>query len=82
MIIDLAVEYDSERAVLVEDRLAAAGHVNDAESPHAECAAGGYEVPVGIWPAVEDCVAHLSNGDVSRLQAKRETCEPSDATHG
>ena len=36
MVVDLAVEHDDDRAILVEDRLLASGDVDDAQAAHAE----------------------------------------------
>ena len=58
IVVDLAVVDDGDRAVLVVDRLLAAGDVDDGEPPHREADAGLEVKAVAIGPAMGDCVVH------------------------
>jgi hypothetical protein len=97
VVVDLAVEDDPDRAGLVVDRLAAAGKVDDAQSPHAQADARLHVDSLVVRPPVPDDFAHAVNEVelvllARRLAAKgddrrvRETCYPahirSSSMHG
>ena len=58
VVVDLPVEDDHLRAVFVEDRLATAAQVDDAESAHAEADGALYVQPLVVGPAVRYRGAH------------------------
>ena len=57
-IVDLAIEDHADGLVLVEDRLAASGKVDDGEPPHAQRDAVAKVQPFRIRPAMDDRRAH------------------------
>ena len=54
IVIDLAVEHDPDRSVLVRDRLLARLQVDDAQAAHPQGDAILHVKPVAIWPAMGD----------------------------
>src|SRR5688572_9880579 len=81
VVVDLAVEDDPDRAVLVRDRLLAAFEIDDAEAPHAERDAFADVDAFLIGAAVHDGPAHPAD----LLLEDRRAVPPHDtgnATHG
>ncbi len=84
VVVDLAIEDDADRAVLVPDRLRAALEIDDAEPPHAE------REPVrrrevrarAVRPAVDDPAEHLAEQALRFRLGKRTIDESCDAAHG
>src|SRR5262245_19206529 len=58
VVVDLPVEYDVDRTILVDHRLVAAGHVDDAEPAHPDRDAGSDVVATVVGAAVSNRVAH------------------------
>ena len=58
VVVDLAVEDDRDRAVLVEDRLVAGREVDDAQALDAEGDVAALEDAAGVRPAVLERRAH------------------------
>ncbi len=58
IVVDFAVEHDLHGAVLVGDRLPAAGDIDDAQAPHAEADRIGHEKALIVGSAVEQRVGH------------------------
>ena len=81
VVVDLAVEDDADGFVLVGQRLAAAGEVDDAESPVAERGHRVGEQAGAVGPAVGDHVPHAD--DARRVvSAQRVAADDSrDSTH-
>ena len=58
VVVDLTVEYDLQRAVLVGDRLAAVLDVDDRQPPHRQAGVRRDEVPLVVRPAVYERAIH------------------------
>ena len=58
VVVDLAVEDDPDRAVLVRHRLMAGRQIDDAQPPVAERRPIVDEFTGVVWPAMRDDVAH------------------------
>src|SRR6266516_231637 len=61
VVVDLPVEDDDLRAILVEDRLAPARQIDDAEPPHPEADGARYIDALVVRPPMPDRVAHPPN---------------------
>jgi len=59
VIVDLAVEDDDLGPIFVENRLAPAGQVDDAEPPHAQSHGAVHIDALVVRPSVPDGFAHL-----------------------
>src|SRR5262249_28550193 len=59
VVVDLSVKDDRAGAVLIKDRLMAAGHVDDAQPPEAQTGIAVDVVPVVVRAAMDDRVRHL-----------------------
>jgi hypothetical protein len=81
VVVDLAVEDDHDRAVLVGDRLVPAGHVDDAEPAHADRDARADVAPFVVGPAMKDGAAHGAKSRVGQSRIAHLTGEPSDPAH-
>jgi hypothetical protein len=60
-VVDLAVEDDAYAPVLVPERLAPAGGVDDGQAPHAERHAVPHVDPLVVRPAVDQGRAHVAD---------------------
>ena len=68
VVVDLAVQHDDDRAVLVEDRLVAGLEVDDSQPLDAEADAVVEEEAARVWAAVLDHRAHaLEQRTLDRL---------------
>src|ERR1700694_5423203 len=80
-VVDLAVEHDPGRLVLVVNRLVAAGHVDDAEPPHAEADATLQPDALVIRTPMGDRLAHPVQQSVVRWRPA--SCgQAADSAHG
>src|SRR5581483_1762313 len=61
VIVDLAVEYHPNGAVLVRDRLVAGAQIDDAEAAHADAARPVYMKAFIVGAAMANAVAHRTN---------------------
>ena len=77
VVVDLAVEDGDDRAVLVEDRLVAAGEIDDAQTARAERDAVVREVALAVGPAMDDPIRHPADESLVALRANVSD----DATH-
>src|SRR5438046_10339100 len=81
MIVDLAVEDDLDRPVLVPDRLLPAGDIDDREPTHAERDLRGDEIPAVVGPSMEDRIANGAHGAAGRLGSERPPRASRHAAH-
>src|SRR4051794_32116330 len=58
IVVDLAVEHDPDRAILVADWLMTAVDIDDAEASHAEADAGAHVDAFFVGPAVDQHLTH------------------------
>src|SRR5262249_61756209 len=80
-IVNLAVEYDLHRAVLIRYGLIPACQIDDRKSPVDQSDSGFYQEPFGIRPAVSDTVAHgLEDSMIHRLRSI-SVQNPSNTAH-
>src|SRR5256885_8471014 len=68
VVVDLAVEHDRDRTVLVVNRLRTTGHVDDGEAPHGETDRVAVERARPVRTTAEDDVVH-------RLRSEEHTSE-------
>src|SRR3954469_20939387 len=81
IVVDLAIEDDVERAVLVRHRLMAAGDVDDAEPAHADRHAGRNMIPAVVGASVPNGVTHPAQ-PLGRIGTIRQaTGEAGYSTH-
>jgi hypothetical protein len=82
MVVDLAVEDDVARAVLVGHRLLAARAIDDRQPPVAERDVNRVVEAVAIGAAVRDCRVHRRHGCARIGMEPAVECEdPADAAH-
>ena len=81
MIVDLAVENDLDRAVLIPDRLLPAGDIDDREPAHAERDLRSDEVPAIVGSAMDDRVAHGAHGATGRFGPELPPRKARNAAH-
>ena len=79
-VVDLAVEDDPDGAVLVVDRLVAAGEVDDREPAHPERGAVPREPALPVGPAMHDRGQHPLDAGVARGR-RRLAPDAADAAH-
>ena len=82
VVVDLAVEDDTDRAVLVEDRLVPAGQVDDRQPPHPEPDPPLDVDALVIGAAMHDRGAHAPNLRFRRKRIVTKPCHPHDPAHG
>src|SRR5208337_3141769 len=80
-VVNFAVEDDPGAAVFVEDRLMAAGEINDAEAPHPKSRAVLDEDALVVRTAVDDLVAHVPYESFGDIAHPGWTNDSSDSTH-
>src|ERR1039458_2535976 len=81
-VVNLAVENDPCAAVFVEDRLMAAGEVDDTEAAHAETSAVGDVESLVVGAAVHDLAAHVAHESFGNVALASCAHHSSDSTHG
>ena len=81
VIVDLAVEHDLNRTVLVADRLLPPGDVDDRQPAHAQRDFRSDEVAAVVRAAVDDGVAHRAHRAGGLFGAQRPPREPGNAAH-
>jgi hypothetical protein len=80
-IVDFAVEDDAHRVVFVEQRLVAAGDIDDRQAAMPEPDARRGEEPVAVGPAMRDRIGHaVKQVAVDRARAARVE-DAGDAAH-
>jgi hypothetical protein len=79
-VVDLAVEYDADRAVLVEDRLVPACDVDDGEAAHGEACVLVQVESLAIGPAVPKRRVHALK-DIALSRCAKRAYDPRDPTH-
>ncbi len=62
VVVDLAVEDEHERAILVVEGLVRPGEIDDGQAPEAQGGAAVVEIPFRIGPAVGDGIGHSDDG--------------------
>ena len=80
-VVDLAVEDDPDRPVLVGERLIARRQIDDAQTAMSEADAGTDEEAVGVGPAMRDDVGHRRESAAIDRLSRVEVDFSSDAAH-
>ena len=75
IVVDLAVENDSDALVLVEGRLFTSDEVDDGEPSHAECGATCYEQSFRVRAAMDHAFTHSVQQLVSAFRRRRVRIE-------
>src|SRR5437899_586728 len=81
-VVDLAVEYDPDRAIFIEDWLVSAGNVDDAETPHSQPRILLRKQAFIVRPAMHDCLAHAMDGNLFDPLRPIRTYDSGDSAHG
>jgi hypothetical protein len=80
-VVDLAVEDDRDRAVLVEDRLVRARAIDDRESPEREPHAAALQKAVGVGTAMRHRAGHAPQQRTVDAGVGSEQHETGNAAH-
>ena len=80
-IVDFSIENHPDTLILVVYRLVPAGHINDAQPPHAQPYAIAHIEPVVVRPPMHDGVAHKPHKGFGDLALPLCANHSSDATH-
>src|SRR6266571_132945 len=81
IIVDLTVEDDDLRAILVEDRLSPARQIDDAEPPHPEADGALHIDALVVRPPMPDRVAHPPNRGRGGGPGRVSVYDSDDTTH-
>ena len=78
VVVDLTVEHQHQRLVLIIKRLVPRLEVDDAEPPKAHCHRVVDIVPIGIRSAMGDPLRHIAD---HLIPVDNLTCKPAESTH-
>src|SRR5881275_3181542 len=81
VVVDLPVEHDHRRPILVEDRLVTAREVDDAEATHAQADGTVYVDALVVGAPMPDGVAHLPNHGRGDGMSRVAMDDADDAAH-
>src|SRR6185369_9671570 len=82
VVVDLAVEHDPDRAVLVGHGLVPAGHVHDGQPPVAQRHRAVHEQALPVGTTVAQDVAHPLEAGLVHPLPEIPRRDPGDAAHG
>src|SRR6266496_3363926 len=81
IVVDLAVEDDDLRAILVEDRLSPTRQIDDAEPSHPEANGALHVDALVVRPPMPDCLAHPPNRGSGGGPGRLRVYDSDDTTH-